>query len=468
MARMLSVCALLFLLPYTSCADEEPTKTIVRMTVTPQAAPTPALRYQLLPELREMHPGNPIQGFLTCFMEQNTFFYDKTSVENGQKWLTMPLKDLPLKELHDYGGGALRQADDAARLDKPDWQILFRMRRDGFRTLLPDVQVMRRLADSLKVRFRAEIAERRFDDALVTSKTMFALSRCLGKHPSFIGNLVGVAVASLSTDPLEEMIQQPGCPNLYWALTNLPAPFIDFREGQQGQLMMDEVEFSVLDEKEPMSDAQIKKALDKVRALVQLRKETGFKFPIGQIDPGVLVAGWAMDADLVSAARKRLIASGLVEAKVKQFPAQQVIMLDKKLDYLIQRDEEDRVLTLPYWEAVKLRAASRQEKQDNSLLGLLAPNFLNPLVLHQARVRLDQRLALLRCVEALRIYAAENDGKLPAHLDDVKMPLPVDPVTGKPFSYQLDGATAILHGTPPAGREKEAAFNVRYEVTMAK
>ena len=37
--------------------------------------------------------------------------------------------------------------------------------------------------------------------------------------------------------------------------------------------------------------------------------------------------------------------------------------------------------------------------------------------MRRAAARLDQRLALLRCVEALRMYAAENDGKLPAKLE---------------------------------------------------
>ena len=48
----------------------------------------------------------------------------------------------------------------------------------------------------------------------------------------------------------------------------------------------------------------------------------------------------------------------------------------------------------------------------------------------------------------------------------VKVPLPVDPVTGKAFRYELAGGTARLRGTPPAGQEKSALFNVRYEVTL--
>ncbi len=250
---------MLIVLSCAADADDAATQTIIRLKVSPQAAPTPALRYQLLPELREMNPGNPIQGYLLCFMEQTNFYHDKTEVENREKWRTMPLKDLPLKELRGYGGAGLRQADYAARLTTPDWQVLLKLRRDGIYTLLPDVQQMRLLATALKVRFRVEVAERRFDDALVTAKTLFALSRCLGEHPTLIGDLVGVAIGSLSIGPLEEMIQQPGCPNLYWALTDLPTPFIDLHQGMQGERVVLEAELRMIDEKEPMSDAQLKR-----------------------------------------------------------------------------------------------------------------------------------------------------------------------------------------------------------------
>ena len=47
------------------------------------------------------------------------------------------------------------------------------------------------LAKALHVRFRAEVAERKFDDAIRTAKTMFALSRHLGEHPTEVANLVG-------------------------------------------------------------------------------------------------------------------------------------------------------------------------------------------------------------------------------------------------------------------------------------
>jgi hypothetical protein len=92
---------------------------------------------------------------------------------------------------------------------------------------------------------------------------------------------------------------------------------------------------------------------------------------------------------------------------------------------------------------------------------LITPLMIGHTNVKRAQARLDQRIALLRCVEALRIYAAENDGKLPANLDDIPLPLPVDPATGKLFTYKVEGKTAHLHGEP-------LGVEVRYEVTIGK
>jgi len=86
----------------------------------------------------------------------------------------------------------------------------------------------------------------------------------------------------------------------------------------------------------------------------------------------------------------------------------------------------------------------------------------------RAQARTDQRLALLRTVEALRLYAADHDGRWPDKLDDLTVPAPIDPVTGKPFNYKLSEQTATIAGSPPRGQEKNPGLNVRYEVTIAK
>ena len=62
----------------------------------------------------------------------------------------------------------------------------------------------------------------------------------------------------------------------------------------------------------------------------------------------------------------------------------------------------------------------------------------------EAQVRVQRDIDALRVVEAIRMHAAQT-GSLPATLDEIKVvPVPVNPATSKPFSYQLKAGTATL------------------------
>ncbi len=66
MPRMLLCCAALAVFALPVRAEPKLTKTelLIELTVQPRAEPKPALRYLLLPELKEMSPGNPIPNYL--------------------------------------------------------------------------------------------------------------------------------------------------------------------------------------------------------------------------------------------------------------------------------------------------------------------------------------------------------------------------------------------------------------------
>src|SRR5262249_38349246 len=169
------------------------------------------------------------------------------------------------------------------------------------------------------------------------------------------------------------------------------------------------------------------------------------------------------DEGYVQAAGKRLVEVGMAEERVKALPPLQVVLLDEKRQFEMWRDGTAKWTMLPYWQAEAGKVGEATPPPGD-------PNPFGPLVsatakVRRAQARLEQRIALLRHVEALRLYAAEHEGKLPAQLSDVKVPLPVDPFTGKPFIYKLEGATATLKGTPPRGEEANAVYNARYDAT---
>ena len=439
MPRMLLACTLLAAVALPGRAEQSITNAeiVIRLKVYPMAEPKPALRYLLLPELREMTPGNPIPNLLRCFMDQ-----DFTSTQEK------------------LGRAALRQADRAARMDKPDWQILLKAKTDGIGLLLPDVQKMRQIAADLKDRFGEEAGQRRFDDALETAKTMFSMSRCFQDHPTLIGQLVGIAIAYVAIGPMEDMLEQPGCPNLYWALTNLPDPLITLGRGIEGERMMIEAELNRagMNDKSPMTEEQLKKAITYIDRILELDGKR-IKKTRAWLDE-------RKNEKYLRAARQRLVESGIVEDRVQRFPADQILILDQHRAYNELRDELFKYMNLPTWQVERLNLPlERYQKNEEVIFSLFLPAIMK---VRRAQGRLEQRIALLRHVEALRLYAAAHDGKLPEKLSDCSVPLPNDPFTNKPFHYKVEGDTAHLRGTPPRGEEKNPGYNVRYEITIVK
>src|SRR5262249_24330567 len=62
----------------------------------------------------------------------------------------------------------------------------------------------------------------------------YALCHNYGKATRLIHVLIGAALTQVLDRTLEELIQQPDAPNLYWSLTVLPRPFLDYRLAPQG------------------------------------------------------------------------------------------------------------------------------------------------------------------------------------------------------------------------------------------
>jgi hypothetical protein len=482
MIRVLCVGLTLAALPLGSRAGE----TVVRMTVRPMPAPKPALKYQLLPELRELNPGNPVQGYVRCFAEQQNFFFSKQSVEDRAKYQSVPLAELP-KNLHEYGGGALRQADWAARLDTADWQILQRVQTEGMDLQLSELGPLQVLGAALHVRFRGQVAGRHFDDAVRGAKTLLALARHLGEYPTEAANRAGMSAAHLALGALEEMVQQPGCPNLYWALTDLPSPLVDLRKGAQGDCALLAAELRLLRDDAPMTEAQVENLVSRLSGMIGFAREQAGRPPRSLLRARLKAR--VQDPEKVRGARDHLVKAGSTgkgdgtslsapqvwmatlserlraAALVEKFPPAQVILLDAKREYEVRRDEGLKLLALAPWQIDALAGSAEQGHGGDGLLADLLPRVIEA---RRMQGRLEQRIRLLRHVEALRLYAADHKGRLPEKLSDIPVPLPADPFTGRPFPYKVEGATAQLHGGTGRGEEKDAGHDVRYEVIVQK
>jgi hypothetical protein len=454
-------------------------KVTIPLTLSPTAEPRPTSRFLLQPQYTDVMPGEKLAGFLKCFMEQERFF-SPAEEKKRTDWNTLPLADLPLDQIRQHGvldgiaydppyARLMVFMDQAARYDRVEWNLWYNLRKDGLNTLLPEVQKLRSIAQVLKLRMRAEIKAGEFARAAETSKTLFGLARMLEEAPTLISYLVGLAVATVAVDALEEMVQHPGCPNLYWGLTDLGGPVLDIRTGAGGErVWLAELFKPALDATGPLSDEQLVAVFRRIDGLFE---SEGSK-PKKDVPPppSAQFKKLAADSKIVEAARAYLIETGSKPDVVKTYTPLQAVFVADIRHLEASRDDCLRTLTLPLWQAEPLARAIeddlKKQKADGKLV--LAPELVpGVLRVRQRSAALDQRVAYLRVIEAIRLYAHDNGGRLPASLDDIKLPLPIDPVTGKPFEYTVrDGGVAVLHGgNPIPGSDR---INRVYEITVRK
>jgi hypothetical protein len=181
------------------------------------------------------------------------------------------------------------------------------------------------LALALALQAHLNIVQNQNDNAIGMIRTGLAMGRHLATSSALQRNLIGIATASLMCGQLEQFIQSPDAPNLYWSLKSLPRPFVD---------------------------------------------------------------------------------------------------LNSQIELEPEKSTREQLLQL-----------------------------MN---------RLDRHLAVLQCIEALRLYAATHNGKFPGSLAEItQVPIPDDPVTQKTFDYNGNGSEAVLKGPTPKGMKTDKAIHYR-------
>jgi hypothetical protein len=273
------------------------------------------------------------------------------------------------------------------------------------------------------------------------------------------------------TEEIEQLIQQPDAPNLYWTLTDLPTPFIDMRKSIQGEKLFIESLFPgwrdfVADRQaRPISPADIE---DLVMRTQGLSNDLGLRSNDKQVW-GLKLGLALMAAKSYPEARKFMLDQGRPKQLVDEMPVTQVALLYEIHNFDRFYDDMVKWHSQPY--PVMRKGVSQAEKKlKEAKANLSGGTFLATLLLpavtkvFEASYRTDRKLAGLRCVEAIRLYAAAHDGKLPANLKDIdEVPVPLDPMTGNPFEYALTPGGATLTALSPPGQSYLAW---RFEITM--
>ncbi len=110
---------------------------------------------------------------------------------------------------------------------------------------------------------------------------------------------------------------------------------------------------------------------------------------------------------------------------------------------------------LPFWQArTGLEASEKKLKEEGYLKPPHETREILPLssqllpatfAARLAAVRVRNQIAGLRTLEAIRMHAAANGGKLPQQLADISnVPVPISPASGEPLDYRTEDGRAIL------------------------
>lgn len=461
---MLSIILLALLNTQQPTPDVDPPKKFV---ISPQAVPSPALRYTLLPPLRDMKTGNAVPQYYRCMSPDGLHW-----ISNGKfagslsAWLQLPYEqaakkglppssqqkpkegeeDLPIPatyeevkmiNLHTFAN----EIDVAARRTHAEWEYLEQSKKDGMMFLVPEVHSIRRLAEIVQARARVAIMEQQFDRAVFHLQSGYAMARHLNKARLLIASLTGLAIARNMMNTTTEFIQQPDAPNLYWALSQLPQPFMDFREAHEGDRLGVEHYFGDPEELESRiwSQAEIQELIEKrIMKIVSMGSSDSM--------PNLTM----LILKEYPAAKAWLAQQGRTAEDIERMSATQAVLLHARARHRTIADDYFKLLLLPIKERLAQAQAFttriRQLKDNHDMAYYIGFFFYTYLPnVWWAQLEADREIALLRCIELLRHHAAVAGKKLPASWEEVKdLPIPVDPYTTKPFRYELKGDHALI------------------------
>jgi hypothetical protein len=473
--------ALLSALSSRACGDDkpadkaEPKKPLVKVisvTIHPAAAPVPALKYHLLPTFLEQTPGNAVPLYAKVLVQyaqlSNRFgsSEDNFDLDLARKWLEAPLDALPVERVRKWAV-EFRNLKLAVRRERCDWEPPVR-EGHAWEVILPEMQELRWMSQLLALRVRLQIAEKKYPEAIESLQTGYSMGRQVAECPFLVTSMIGKTIVEEMNDQLLTLCQQPGAPNLFWSLAELPSPIINQEKALQGEYGGVYLQWPELKNvrREQIAPEQwniiLQKTISEAVRYHKLCKEASPN------DNNAMILVRAIAA--LPEAKADLIAAGYSKDKVEAMPPSQIILLHTVETYERLRDEQYKWSRLPYWQAQEGLAAFERDLKSagkREVIPLSAPYLPNLRAAMFALASTERQLAALRCIEALRLYAAAHAGKLPASLADIReVPIPINPVTGRVFPYRLEGETAVLDAD--GGPDGVEFSRTQYRITVAK
>lgn len=460
---------------------ERPKSTVIK--IHGAAEPDPAIHYRFWPASEDRVNGNMMPFVSRAILMTSQRLIERTgagtfSGEN-EKWSKLSLSELPKDAVREMlskkAYPALSELERAENLMRIDYDL-----RPGeltpnelIQTLLPDLQQMRSVARLLSLRCRLAAAEGRWNDFARDCRLGFRLSEAAARSGDFlVSRLVGFAISGMMLGNIEEAMQQPGCPNLYWALVTIPVDHLfEIRESLEFEsaLLTRLIDTKKLPN-EPIGEVAARQMIRQLSAdaaeLLGVLSDDAGKFN-SQFLSGVYVVSMADQA------REDLEATEKWKGRAKDLSAAEAVLRSTRLR--INRMKDDWLK----WSLLPPELVGDYQKEIEQAMETGAPNdILRTLVLQltpavmaakRSGMRSRQYRNFLLTIEALRMHASVN-GELPKKLDGLR-PVPAwhDSLTQKPFEYlRTSPTTAMLIREARHSGDKETNFEIQLTAEAAK
>ncbi|MEM9943275.1 MAG: hypothetical protein AAF939_17050 [Planctomycetota bacterium] len=442
-----------------------------QLTVTPAAESVPAFKHRLVVEPENTIAGNAITHYLRSLGERSLDApLQAARARFGEKFYTWyeletPETAIPVGDLKSavslfefYVENHLKRA---TKCRDADWGLALEDLRgpETIEFLLPSVQQTRSMARILLLRNRLALLEGRFKDSVESIRMIYKLGQNVNELKFLVAGLVGTAEVGMANGAVLQLIGTKDSPNMYWSLAELETPIIDIRESLRLERSLGMRYLKELDgiESKEYTD-------EKWNELLQSTLDSIFRVVV-QNNPGPEViklkpSGLALAS--YSTAKRRLAKSGFTSEQLESMSVAQLILIDGTREYRRITDECEKMFYVPFDRVAEFETELNRLQRPTQLGEILAETFLPAAgQIRYASARTQAQLNALMVIESLRHHAAKT-GQFPNSLDELTLPVRIDPITNLPFPYRNENGTAYLE------HAMNRSLKAVYEIKLAK
>lgn len=444
------------------CADE-PELRPVELTIQAQAIESPVLKYRLIPTEAELKPGNAVPILLRLPWEESEYF--SKVVPTLAAWDSRTPADPEWKKFPGTLPDAfyLEMKRAAFRRDAT-WEYPIG-EQPGYLIYLPDLNGLRHLLGfGLSAKVRYHLLQGELDQARECILVGLANARHMAATPFYVNQIVAGVTCNLMFDRTADLIAQPKSPNLYWALSTLPDSLLELRRSATFEANSFALSLPAANDLDrPRDRAEWKKMLTQLRNFLK-------EFDADTKDPTEADrAQFVRDARAELPQLLRLPAENIREMSDEEVMVRWYVRVRTNHDHRVAA-----VVCLQPREAwPRLQELQAEVQAVNKKQGAIIPLFNHTEVI-VAGWSLERKIQALRIVEAVRHYLASHNGRFPDSLTDIKdLSIPLDPLTGAPFEWQVKNNVATLKApTPPDNAvlsqlEQRRGIYVAYRLIVA-